>query len=47
MEEMFGVGDIIIRVKHVRATFRLMNWKLNVENYWVLENTNNVEFVVF
>lgn len=47
MEEMFGVGDIIIRVKHVRATFRLMNWKLNVKNYWVLENTNNVEFVVF
>jgi hypothetical protein len=47
MEEMFGVRDIIIRVKHVRVTFRLMNWKLDVENYWVLENKNNVEFVVF
>jgi hypothetical protein len=47
MEEMFGVGNIIIRVKHVRATFRLMNWNLDVENYWVLKNKNNVKFVVF
>jgi hypothetical protein len=47
MEEMFGIGDIFIRVKHVKATFRLMNWKFNVKNYWVLENKNNVEFVVF
>jgi hypothetical protein len=32
-KEMFGVGNIIIKVKHVRATFRLMNWNLDVENY--------------
>jgi hypothetical protein len=44
---MLGVGDIIIRVKHVRVIFRLMNWKLDVKNYWVLENKINVEFVVF
>jgi len=44
---MLGVGDIIIRVKHVRVIFRLLNWKLDVENYWVLENKNNVKFVVF
>jgi hypothetical protein len=38
MEKMFGLGEITIRVKHVRVIFRLMNWKLNVKNYWVLEN---------
>jgi len=36
MEEIFIIGDIIIRVKHVGTTFRLMNWKLNVTKYWVL-----------
>lgn len=42
MEEIFIIGDKIIKVEHVGTTFRLMNWKLDVENYWVLEHMDNV-----
>jgi len=42
MEEIFIIGDKIIRVEHVGITFRLMNWKLNIQNYWVLEHMDNV-----
>lgn len=45
--EMFGVGDGTIRVEHVGATSKLMNWNLYVEKGWVLDNMDNVEFVVF
>ncbi len=45
--EMFRVGDGTIRVEHVGATSRLMSWKLYVEKCWVLDNMDNVEFVVF
>lgn len=44
--EIFGVGDGTIRVEHVGATSRLMSWKLYVEKGWVLDNMDNVEFVV-
>jgi hypothetical protein len=45
---MFKVGDKIIRVKHVRTTFRLMSWKLNVWNFWVLQNNmDDMDFIVF
>ncbi len=33
MEEIFIMGDKIIRVQHVGTTFRLMNWKLLLKNY--------------
>jgi hypothetical protein len=42
MEEIFIIGDKIMKVEHVGTTFRLMNWKLDVENYWVLEHMDNV-----
>jgi len=44
--EMFRVGEGTIRVEHVGVTSRLMNWKLYVEKGWVLDNMDNVEFVV-
>jgi hypothetical protein len=44
--EMFIVGDGTIRVEHVGVASRLMSWKLYVEKGWVLDNMDNMEFVV-
>jgi hypothetical protein len=35
MEKLFRIGDRIIKVKHSKTMSKLLNWKLNVGNYWI------------
>jgi hypothetical protein len=45
-EELFWVGVIIIRVEHATIVSRMLNWKLNLENSWVRETLETIDFVM-
>jgi hypothetical protein len=45
-EELFWVRDRIIRIEHVTIVFKMLNWKLNLENSWVKETLETIDFVM-
>jgi hypothetical protein len=46
MEKLFRVGDRVIRVKHLGTMSKLLNWKLDVGNYWIQIFLKNIDFVM-
>jgi hypothetical protein len=46
MEKLFRVGDRIIRIEHATIVSRMLNWKLNLENSWVREMLETIDFVM-
>jgi hypothetical protein len=46
IEEMFEIGDIIIKVEHFKTMSRTSSWKLYVRNGWVRENLEIVDFAM-
>jgi hypothetical protein len=46
MEELFGVGNRIIRIEDATIVCRMLNWKLNLENSWVKKILETIDFVM-
>jgi len=46
MEKLFRVGDRVIRVKHLGTMSKLLNWKLDVGNYWIQFFLKNIDFAM-
>jgi len=46
MEELFRVGDRIIRIEHATILYIMLNWKLNLENNQVREMLETIDFVM-
>jgi hypothetical protein len=46
MEELFRVGDRIIKIEHATIVSRMLNWKLNLEKNWVKETLETINFVM-
>ncbi len=46
MEELFRVGDRIIRIEHAIILSSMLNWKLNLENSWVRKMLETIDFVM-
>jgi len=43
MEELFRVGDRIIRVEHDTIVSRMLNWKVNLQNSWLRETLETID----
>lgn len=46
MEELFRVGDRIIRIEHATILSIMLNWKLYLENNWVRKMLETIDFVM-
>lgn len=46
IEEMFKIGDIIIKVEHFKTMSWTSSWKLYVGNGWVKENLESIDFAM-
>jgi hypothetical protein len=46
IEEMFRIGDMIIKVEHFKTVSKTSSWKLYVGNGWVRKNLENIDFAM-
>jgi hypothetical protein len=46
MENMFRIGDKIIKEEHFGTISRMLSWNLNVKNIWIKEKFKNINFAL-
>jgi hypothetical protein len=46
MEIMFRVKDKASNVDHYGTISRLLSWKLEIENCWIRQNLESIDFIM-
>jgi hypothetical protein len=46
MERLFRKGNRIIKVEHFGILSRMSNYKLDLENGWIIKSLENIDFAM-